>query len=190
MTRLGTLVRCLVLVVVIGASFAISGCGEQEVAGIPAEPGVAGSDAPGSPSALESFDMCTVMSDQELQSLGLRLDTREPDETLGAVGCVWLGDPYLLGLSRNPRETIAGFVERRDSPQFTTFRERSVAGRDGVQVQTDSSGEGCNQLMAAGSGTVLVLVRASSSQGSPVDPCAEALRIAQTIEPRLPEVGS
>jgi hypothetical protein len=190
MTRLGALVRRLVLVFGIGTSVAISGCGEQEVAGIPAESGVAGSDASGLPGALESFDMCTVMSDQELQYLGLRLDTKEPDETLGAVGCVWLGDPYLLGLSRNPHETIAGFAERRDSPQFTTFKERSVADRDGVQIRTDSAGEGCSQLMAAGSGTVLVLVRASSSQGPPVDPCAEALRIAQMIEPRLPEVGS
>jgi hypothetical protein len=37
---------------------------------------------------------------------------------------------------------------------------------------------------------VVSVAQAGSYTGPPIDPCAEAMRIAQMIEPRLPKAGS
>lgn len=38
--------------------------------------------------------------------------------------------------------------------------------------------------------SLAVGVAAASSLGPPLDPCAQALRIAEMIEPRLPKAGT
>ncbi|MGH3977512.1 MAG: DUF3558 domain-containing protein [Pseudonocardiaceae bacterium] len=176
--------RALVSAVLAVAAMTLAGGCGQQVSGAPVPSGAAG----GGGGALASVDMCTVFSDAELQSLGIRLDTREQDDIAGSIGCGWLGEPFTLSLARDVEETVDDFAARQQN--FVSFHENEVAGRPGAQLQVAESGQECAQVMNAGSGSVLVGVRASSSRGPQLDWCAEARRIAEMIAPRVPEAES
>ena len=72
---------------------AVGGCG-QEVAEAPnAE--VTSTDP--ATSELSTLDPCTLLSDAEIEALGFHPDTRQPTETLGLVGCVYLAAVFHRG---------------------------------------------------------------------------------------------
>jgi hypothetical protein len=168
--------RSAVLTAALGALAA--GCGSS-VPGAPALPAVA--DA-------SQVDMCTILSDRELGELGIKQDTREPFDEVGVVGCQWVGEPFTLSMDRD-EHTLASYQTRRD-PAFVSFVDNTVNGRAGTQLVLDRGGAQCTQLMDGGPVSLTVSVAASSSSGPPIDACAEALRIAQMIEPRLPKAGN
>lgn len=171
--------RGIVTAAVAVTGLLMGGC-SSETAGTPVSPVAA--DASG-------VDMCTILPDAELSQLGIRVDTRQPMDRLGEVGCGWVGKPFTLDLERS-RDTVADYVARRHDPQFVTFAENTVNGRAGAKFSVSLSGEDCVQLMDGGPVALSVGVAAASSLGPPIDPCAEALRIAELIEPRLPEAGT
>ena len=164
---------------------AVGGCG-QEVAGTPNNAGVTGADP--ATSELAALDPCTLLSDAEIKALGFRPDTRRPTETLGLVGCAYLGPPNgVLGsfsVEKEPEDTVADYAARA----IEDFRENEVNGRAGAQTQSFGDGTDCAQIVDAGSGTVQVtwIIR----EPGVLDPCVEALRVMQMIEPELPAAGS
>lgn len=158
----------------------VGGCGSA-TSGAPARPAVGDASA---------VDMCTILTDAELSGLGIDLSSREQVDELGVVGCGWVGKPITLRLERN-EDTVAEYVERRDEPAFKSFRENRVNGRAGVQFGVRTSGEQCVQLMDGGPVSLAVAVALVFGVApAELDPCAEALRIAEMIEPRLPEAGT
>ena len=170
--------RGLVAVVTVG--LLTVGCGSQ-VSGAPAPPAVA--DASG-------VNMCTVLTDVELTGLGIKLATRKQVNELGVVGCQWVGKPIRLRLERD-EDTLAAYRARRDDPAFTSFSNNRVNGRAGVQLSVERDRTDCAQLMDGGPVSLTVAVAPAFSLDPPkIDSCAEALRIAQMIEPRLPKAGS
>ncbi len=135
-------------------------------------------------------DMCTILTDAELAGLGIDVDSRKPVNLLGSVGCKWRGKPYLLGLERD-KETVASYKARRHDPAFTSFADNTVGGRAAAHLSVDRDRTDCTQLMDGGPVSLVVNVSpAFSLNGPSVDSCAEALRIAQMIESRLPKAGS
>ncbi|MGH4009883.1 MAG: DUF3558 family protein [Pseudonocardiaceae bacterium] len=168
------------LVAVVAVGLLTTGCGSQ-VPGAPASPAVA--DASG-------VDMCAVLTDAELTGLGIKLGTRKQFDEVGVVGCQWVGMPVTLSLGRD-KDTIAEYQARRDDPAFTSFAVNTVNGRAGVQLGVRRDRTQCAQLMDGGPVTLTVAVAPAFSLDPPkIDSCAEALRIAQMIEPRLPRAGS
>jgi hypothetical protein len=159
--------------------FLAGGCGSSP-SGAPAPPEVG--DASG-------VDMCTVLTDAELNGRGIDLSTRQQVDELGVVGCQWVGQPIRLRLERN-EDTVAEYAGRRDDPVLRNLRENTVNGRAGVQYSVRRSGQQCVQLMDGGPVSLSVAVGTASSLGPSVDTCAEALRIAEMIEPRLPKAGT
>ncbi|MGH3963681.1 MAG: DUF3558 family protein [Pseudonocardiaceae bacterium] len=156
------------------------GCGSQ-VPGAPAPPAVA--DA-------SRVDMCTILTDAELTALGIKLATRKQFDEVGVVGCQWVGKPIRLSLERD-EDTIGAYQARRDDPAFTSFSDNRVNDRAGVQLSVERDRTDCAQLMDGGSVSLTVAVAPAFSLDPPkIDSCAEALRIAQMIEPRLPRAGS
>jgi hypothetical protein len=130
--------------------------------------------------------MCTILTEAELSALGIEPDTRKPMNLLDVIGCRWRGDPFRLRLGRDGA-TVAEYIARREDPAFTSFRENTVNGRSGVQLSVQSDRTDCTQLIDGGSVSVEVSVApAFSLEPRPLDSCAEALRIAEMIEPRLP----
>jgi hypothetical protein len=165
--------RGAVSVVVAGGLLAV-GCAFQ---------GAATADA-------SKVDMCTVLTDAELSRLGIRPETREPVDQMGSVGCAWLGKPFALGLERD-KETVASYRDRQRGPAFIAFAENAVNGRAGITFSVDrDGGTDCEQLMDGGPVSLVVHVASAVGPQYPrIDSCAEALRIAQLIEPRLPKAG-
>ncbi|MGH4002325.1 MAG: DUF3558 family protein [Pseudonocardiaceae bacterium] len=157
-----------------------AGCGSQV------------SEAPTSPVVADAsrVDMCTILTDAELTGLGIKLDTRKHVDELGVVGCQWVGQPITLRLERD-NDAIAAYQTRKDDPAFTSFSENSVNGRTGVQLSVERDRTDCAQLMDGGPVSLTVAVAPSFSRNPrPIDSCAEALRIAKMIEPRLPKAES
>ncbi|MGH3824786.1 MAG: DUF3558 domain-containing protein [Pseudonocardiaceae bacterium] len=151
---------------------------------------VSGSAAPSTVADSKRVDMCTILTDQELSQLGIKLDTREPVDRPGSVGCSWRGTPFALTLERDT-ETVAAYKARQPGPALITFTENTVNGRAGVRFGVERDGTDCEQLIDGGSVSLVVSVApALSANGPKVDSCAEALRIAQMIEPRLPKTSS
>ncbi|MGH3925371.1 MAG: DUF3558 family protein, partial [Pseudonocardiaceae bacterium] len=148
-----------------------------------------GASAPPAVGDASGVDMCTILTDAELSGLGIELDTRKPVDRLGEVGCRWVGEPFTLDLERG-EDTVAEYAARKDDRAFVTFAENTVNGRAGVRFGVSKSGQDCAQLIDGGPVSLLVSVAAASSLGPPIDPCAEALRIAQLIETRLPKAGT
>ncbi|HEX5143642.1 MAG TPA: DUF3558 family protein [Mycobacterium sp.] len=135
-------------------------------------------------------DMCTILTDAELTGLGAELNRRKPVNRLGLVGCHWGGTPFVLGLERD-KETVASYKARRHDPSFTSFGDNTVNGRAGARLSVDRARDDCTQLIDGGPVSLTVSVSpAGLYTGPKIDSCAEALRIAQMIEPRLPKAGS
>jgi len=126
----------------------------------------------------------------ELKALGFRPDTREPTELLGLVGCGYLGPIYgdlrSLRVEKEMTETVADYADR--SENFDVFTRNQVNGRPGAVIELVDDGLECAQIVNAGSGTVQV--EWAIREPGAMDPCAEALRVMQMIEPELPAVGS
>ncbi len=154
--------------------------------------GSAASQAPPSKTVADAsrVDMCTILTDAELTGLGAELDSRRPVNRLGSVGCMWLGARFTLGLERG-RDTVAQYQARRHDPAFTSFGDNTVNGRAGARLSVDRARDDCTQLIDGGPVSLTVSVSpAGLYTGPKIDSCAEALRIAQMIEPRLPKAGS
>ena len=145
-------------------------------------------EAPAPPAVTDGspVDMCTILSDRELAVLGITLGTRTPFDEVGVAGCYWLGKPFTLSLDRD-NNTLASYQPRRRDPTFVSVADNTVNGRAGTQLVLDRDRSQCTQLMDGGPVSLTVSVAASSTLGAPIDACAEALRIAQMIEPRLPK---
>lgn len=165
--------------------FAVAGCG-QAVSGEPAPAG----NGQQATKALAALDPCTLLADTDVEALGFRPDTRQPANTLGLTGCRVVAAPGgalgSLALQKEPHETAADYATRSET--FGSFRQNDINGRSGAQVQVDENNTDCTQIVDAGSGSVQVtwIIR----EPGPMDPCAEALRVMQLIEPDLPAVGS
>jgi hypothetical protein len=157
-----------------------AGCGSQASGPVPS-PAVA--DA-------RRVDMCTVLTDAELSGLGIDVNSRKQANSLGLVGCGWQGKAITLNLERD-KETLASYKARRRDPAFTSFADNTVNGRSAAHFSVDPDRTDCTQLIDGGTVSLWVAVAPAFSLGGPsVDSCAEALRIAQMIEPRLPKAGS
>ncbi len=169
--------RCVLLVTL---GLLAAGCGSQ-VSGAPALPAVA--DA-------SRVDMCTTLTDAELTGLGIKLNTRKQVNQLGSVGCEWVGKTITLDLERD-KDTVAAYQGRQQDSAFTSFADNTVNGRAGAHLSVRRDRMDCTQLMDGGPVSLTVSVApAISLNGPSVDSCAEALRIAQMIEPRLPKAES
>ncbi|HEX6402725.1 MAG TPA: DUF3558 family protein [Pseudonocardiaceae bacterium] len=157
-----------------------AGCSAQNAGSVP-------SPAVGDASRV---DMCTILTDAELSGLGLKPASREQDNKLGEVGCVWAGLPFTLYLARG-RDTVAQYRGRRNDPVFTSFADNTVNGRDGARLSVESDRRDCTQLIDGGPvGLVVTVAQSGLYTGPPLDWCAQAMRVAQMIEPRLPKAGS
>lgn len=134
--------------------------------------------------------MCTILTDSELAGLGIKLSSRKQENLLGEVGCGWTGQPFTLDLARG-KDTVAQYRARRNDPAFTSFADNTVNGRAGARLSVESDRRDCTQLIDGGPvGLVVSVAQSGLYTGPPIDPCAEAMRIAKTIEPRLPKAGS
>lgn len=155
-------------------------CGAQT--GAPAPP------APPAVANANAVDMCTILTGPELTALGVQLPAK-PFNQGGVVGCRWRGKSFTLSLERD-NAPLAGYQAHRKDPKFFNFMDNTVNGRAGAHFGVVPNGSQCAQLIDGGSVSLSASVAVPANVSPPpVDPCAEALRIVQMIEPRLPKAA-
>jgi len=144
-----------------------------------------GSSASKKAENLEAVDLCQILSAQELSSLGVETKG-EREEELGEIGCFFEGDPYNLGLKKDPDDGLAFYEER--ASMYDVFERNKVNGRPGaVVIPGGGKGQGgCSQVFEFGQGSIAVDVVYRFGKYEGVDVCAEALRVAQLVESKLP----
>ncbi|MGH3780400.1 MAG: hypothetical protein ACRDRO_07165, partial [Pseudonocardiaceae bacterium] len=83
-----------------------------------------------------------------------------------------------------------GYQAHRQDPKFINFMDNTVNGRAGAHFAVVPNGSQCAQLIDGGSVSLSVSVAVPVNVSPPpIDPCAEALHIAEMIEPRLPKAA-
>lgn len=164
------------------AAVLLTACGGQPTPG-QAGPTTSSSGISGSSAALDKVDPCTLLTTDQLQQY--KVETQgTPQNTSDETGCAFLGSPDPLSTGINltkSKDSVDSYAQRADT--FTKFSKNSVNGRSAAQTQISSANTECSQIMAVGSGTVRVGVINDKSG----DPCADALKIAQVVESKLPK---
>lgn len=136
---------------------------------------------------LAGFDPCAVLSQSDLQHVGVTAPGEQADEN-GEVGCNFRGDDeFLLRISKAETTDLDAWQQQRGG--FSSFEPNTVGTRPGISAVPSGSPEfsWCRQIVAAGEGSVSVELKYNADTG-PADPetCAKALEIAQVLEPNLP----
>ncbi|GAB3286803.1 hypothetical protein GCM10027563_21130 [Parasphingorhabdus pacifica] len=91
----------------------------------------------------------------------------------------------LLTVYRNAEQTLDGYGTQDN---WADFRKMDVNGRPAAEATTNAAAnqDMCTTMLAAGGGVVLVDAQ-STDPREPFDACGESLKIAEQIEPSLPE---
>lgn len=169
------------LVALVAATLVTTGCGSPSVPGQASPTGVSTSTSTSASAVIDSVQPCTLLTPQELQQFG-QPSPGTPHDAAGETGCEFGGQPFGMTLSK-ANDGLDYFTKHAD--KFVKVTKNPVNGRAGVQLLISTDGSECSQVMAVGTGYVVVGV--VYNFGHTGDPCAKALEIAQVIEPRLPK---
>jgi hypothetical protein len=177
MVAMGTTRTAAIAAIAAASGLVLAACGGSKGASAPA------SAAPSQSAAFAGFDACKVMTSDELQAYGLKLDEHEPVNQQGDAGCNWPGGQFGLSLSKSNHDL--SYWESAKRGNFAQLQPNQVGSRRGLSgVVAGGQGNGtCEEIVDAGGGSVTVQI-ADFTSG---DPCAKALEIAQKIEPKLPK---
>ncbi|WP_433870272.1 DUF3558 family protein [Saccharopolyspora sp. CA-218241] len=171
--------RVFGLAVAATAGLLLAGCG----GGQSAEPSAA---PPPAKDVFQNFDPCAALSPEEIQSFGASPEPIPNDLGIGEAGCDYQGEGLIFGVLEAPENDKAYWEGQRG--QFDSFVPNQVGTHEGfVGIVLGGTGQGvCRQMMYVGSGSVIVDITLSSNAIEGRDPCAEAMKIAEVVETRLP----
>ncbi|MER7380804.1 DUF3558 family protein [Saccharopolyspora hirsuta] len=135
-------------------------------------------------SSLGQVDPCTMLSPEDLAAFGLRGPGEPDDNGASEPGCYFPGDPISGTFFKNQEMTVATYG---DKPGIWEKYDRSqVDGRAAASgIATGAAEAGvCSTLFDAGGGVIILTV--SNKGDSSIDACAEGMKIAEKIAPKLP----
>lgn len=171
------------------AALFILGCS----AGTPAPNQVPAPERYGAPLPTRSLDgttqtdrPCGVLSEEQLQSFGLRVDGRVQQLPLGAPACVWEAPGFGREVS------VAVIVNRdylvdtyRSRSNYQVFEPISIVGMPAVAQQTSADALTCTVTTGIAVGQA-VDVTSTEFGAQPARPCEVAQRVTETVVANLP----
>lgn len=134
------------------------------------------------------FDPCEVLSNEELEKVGVDPATKEVDivdtHIDGFNICSWNGAWYFLSLT----STDHSLVEVEQNPVMRDLHRAQIAGREVLvyQERNDKADSACNVAFATSQSTAMIRVGAKVGEARPETPCTLVERIAETVIPLLP----
>ncbi|MER6991458.1 DUF3558 domain-containing protein [Saccharopolyspora hirsuta] len=157
---------------------ALAGCGPSRSSEEP---------APGAqqPQALAAVDPCTLLTPEELQSFGFEAPG-EPDTGISSEpGCRFNGRPFRATFSKNQEKTVDSYGRQKDT--WAKYDRLEIDGRPAASAIAEGSTQArlCSALFDAGGGVIIITVSEFRDQG--LDECAEGVKIAEAIAPRMPK---
>ncbi|QIZ36289.1 DUF3558 family protein [Saccharopolyspora sp. ASAGF58] len=155
------------------AVLAITGCGGPTTKQDPAV----------QPQGLAAVDPCTLLTPDELKSFGFN-SPGEPETTISSEpGCSFSGRPLTVTFYKNQEKTVEAYSHQKN---WSKFDRLQIDGRAAASATSESGKAAriCSAMFDAGGGVILVDVSEFLDQG--LDECAEAVKVAQVIAPRMP----
>ncbi|MEV5535521.1 DUF3558 domain-containing protein [Saccharopolyspora shandongensis] len=165
---------------------AVAACVGTAVLAIAACGGPAPDDSPDpteKPQGLAEIDPCALLTPDELKSFGFE-ESGEPDSgTSSEPGCRFNGRPFRATFSKNQEKTVESYGKQDN---WAKFDRAEVDGRPAASAIDKSATQAriCSALFNAGGGVIIIDVSEFRDQG--LDECAEGLKIAEAIAPRMP----
>lgn len=159
----------------------IAGCSGGQ--GTPGQP----TEAPDS-NALKTFDPCTALSADQIQSFGASPQGEPVDPDLGGPGCDYEGPEFQFGVMEGEGQGEQYWQGQQGQfDQFTPNQVGSLKGFTGIALSGKGQGV-CAQTLYVGSGSVTVDVTyRSDNMPSDEETCAKATEIAQAVSAKLPK---
>ncbi|KAA5828455.1 DUF3558 domain-containing protein [Saccharopolyspora hirsuta] len=133
---------------------------------------------------LGQVDPCTVLTPEELSSLGFEGPGQKQEGISSEPGCAFDSLEFGITISKNEEKSVEEYG-KQDS--WAKFDQTQVDGRPAATGVSKNATQAdvCTALVDAGGGVVLVDV--SLLRAKEMDECGEALKIAEKIAPRLPK---
>lgn len=173
----GVVVTCLIV---------LSGCSTASVGGSPMPGTPSGSgNSTSAAAAATTFDSCGSLSDADVQSLGLRPNSKKNSDVANGdlgTGCNWSNDDVEASLLSTPK-SVSDF---ENDTGFINVKPTTIDGRQSVSFQLDGTGN-CVVALPVQRGTVVVSLGLQFSSIGKVDPCSIATDIATKLAPLLPK---
>lgn len=137
----------------------------------------------GGATKLAEVDSCALLSEDQLAALGKNIQR----ETVGELSCHWSSkgvsprsnDYIIIQIDIRPTQT----VNELKALNSGTLTEGRVNDREARQVAADTTEGACIIGFAADAGRVDILTQANTTERG----CDVAGRVAELIEPKLPE---
>ncbi|MGI8311194.1 DUF3558 domain-containing protein [Saccharopolyspora hattusasensis] len=132
---------------------------------------------------LSQVDPCTMVPPEVLESFGLRGPGEPDSNTSSEPGCYFNGERIAGIFYKNQEKTVESYG-RQDN--WAKFDRAEVDGRPAASAIDKGSTQAriCSALFDAGGGVIILTVTEKRDQG--LDECAEGLKIAEAIAPRMP----
>ena len=167
--------------VVCAALLGLSGCA---LGGAPTGSDENGPDPQPKASGLKDFDPCTFFTPDDLAAAGVGSAPERVEDVSFEPGCSFEGEKAMLTLYKNQDETVDSYATRGTWDSYQKFDINGRAAATGISAGATDRGI-CNIVVDAGGGVAIVTVN-EVLPGDIPDPCGEAKKLAQQIEPRLP----
>ncbi|MER7012388.1 DUF3558 domain-containing protein [Saccharopolyspora sp. NPDC000359] len=136
------------------------------------------------PQGLTAVDPCTLLTPEELAEFGFE-SPGEPDTGISSEpGCRFNGRPFRATFSKNQEKTVEALGKQDNWAKFDSLE---IDGRPAASAVDKSATQArlCSAFFDAGDGVIIIDVSEFRDQG--LDECAEAVKIAEAIAPRMPK---
>ncbi|GAB3286815.1 DUF3558 domain-containing protein [Parasphingorhabdus pacifica] len=139
-------------------------------------------------SALANLDPCSILTPQLATEMGLPAEGELDEQISSEPACLYdsgLEGGKLITINRNAEKTLEEYGAQDN---WGVFKPIEVNGRSAAEAINEvAMGQDlCTTMLSAGGGVVLVDAQ-STDPREPFDACGESLKIAEQIEPSLPE---
>ncbi|WP_029535281.1 DUF3558 family protein [Saccharopolyspora spinosa] len=132
---------------------------------------------------LAKVDPCTLLTPDELKSFGFEGPGQPETGITAEPGCSFRGKPFTATFYKNQEKTVESYSKQDN---WAKFDRAEVDGRPAASAIDKSATQAriCSGLFNAGGGVIIIDVSEFRDQG--LDECAEGLKIAEAIAPRMP----
>ncbi|MEU6268747.1 DUF3558 domain-containing protein [Saccharopolyspora shandongensis] len=158
------------------AVLAVAGCGGPNSTETPA--------SKTQTQGLAAIDPCTLLTPEELKSYGFEAPGEPTSNTASEPGCRFNGRPFRATFYKNQEKTVESYGQQQGT--WAKYDRLEVDGRPAASAVAEGSTQAriCSALFDAGDGVIILTLSEFRDQG--LDECAEGLKIAEAIAPRMP----
>jgi hypothetical protein len=139
--------------------------------------------APPKPDALQSVDVCSILTPDDANAVGVRPQGTPETQVSSEPACAYRGSDKDVTTYKNLTTTVEAETGK---PVYARFDKVDVGGRPGAVTVAQGSTHAriCSTMFDSGKGMIRVSVRTKNPGDESY--CQQSQEIAKKIEPRMP----